>query len=223
MENRSRNNKKIVIVSVAVLTIIFFGVVLWFAIRNMIFSATVNMIVAPTVAKIKIGDTVYDAVGEYKIAPGEYDVEIFADGFEEQSMTINVKKDETTNISIYLIPTEENVNWYNDHPEDALIMGEIVNAETVKKLQELGNKNPVLNDLPYIVDYYTSDYSKRINYAISYEIVDNDAGFRLLIKDYSGGNREVAEEWLVSEGVNVDDNEIVYQDLTEESLSARAE
>ena len=191
-------------------------------IYNNIYSAKVNMIVAPSsIAKVKIGEDWYSAKGEYKIKPGEYDVIVSADGFETRQGKLVAVAHQTANVSVYLNPLSGNENWYNEHSEDALIMGEIINAENVKKLQELGEKNPILNKLPYTVDFYTKDYSKRTYYTVSYEL--EKSGFFLVIKDFSGGNKEAALKWIREQGVDLEEVEVKYSDLTHESMSGRAE
>ena len=174
--------------------------------------------VAPYIATIKVGDLEFGASGEYNMVPGEYEVTISADGFETKTGKISLKEDETSELKLYLLPnTETTMNWYNEHAEDALIVGEIQNNETLKAVDKLLEKEPVLQKLPLLVEFYSNDYSEYTKYIISYEYDDSNRGFFILMKDYTGAGIEAAKTKLVELGMNIDGVEFKYENLVSDS------
>ena len=218
MENFWKKNKKIIMIVGGIVAFVLLAIGVYSIIWNNIYSAKINMIVAPSIARVKVGDDYYSAQGEYNIKPGEYAVEVSADGFITKTGNLVAVSGETVNIAIYLEPTDENSDWYNTHSADALIMGEIKNNETVRALQELGEEYPILNILPYEAEYFTEDYSAKIKYTVSYKTNAEDNSFVITITDYMGGAKEIAYKWLEENGVNAEEYNIEYKDISAEWL-----
>lgn len=216
------NNWRKFIIAAVLFVVIILGISLPFIIIDMINSATISVTVAPSIARVKIDGRGYDAGGNYKVKPGEYDVEISADGFETKTKTIVAVANETTNLVAYLEPTLENSDWYNTHPEDSLIMGEVKNTETIEILNRLSEENPILSKLPYKVEYYTEDYSDKFNYVITYELGVDAETFKIIIKDYMGNGKKLATDWLAGNGATDGTYDVEYKDLSVEFLNPRA-
>lgn len=215
--------RKLFIAGGVALVVIIIGVSVFNVIWNNIYSATVNILVVPSTAKVRIGDQVYDSYGEFRVKPGQYKVEASAEGFVSKSGELTAVANETVDVWLYLEPSDGNSVWYDEHPEDALILGEIKNQYTIDNVNNLKAKYPFLNLLPQKVDYYTGNYSRRINYTIDYEMINNNSDFVLVVKDYTGGNLEAVKTWLTEQGAEINDIEIRYENLTNQSMSGRAE
>ncbi len=215
--------KKQIAICGVLVVILVIAVSVYFMITDKINSAVVNIRVTPTIAKVKIGDRVFEPMGTYKIQPGEYLVEVSADGFETKTGSLVAAENESVDIQMFLEPTEENTHWYDEHPEDALILGEVKNYYAMKAVQELVANNPILSQLPIEIDYYTSNYAKRVKYTISYRLNAENDGFVITITDYTGGNYEGALSRLKTYGVNTDDYKIEYSDESADLKWGRAE
>lgn len=216
MEDYIYNHRKPIGIVLGALILILVGVGVFKLIWNSIYSAEVNIIVTPSIAEVKIGDGIYKANGEYRLIPGEYDVEISAEGFKTKNGRLVAVGGETVKLAVFLEPDEDNSDWYDTHQEDNLILGEIKNSETIESLQKLGKQYPILDILPYNVEYFTDNYSRKVKYSITYQIEDNENGFVIIVDDYMGGARELAYRWLESNGVDTDDVIIEYNDISEE-------
>ena len=140
-----KNSVKIAIgVSVGALVLIL-AVSLGFLIRSAIYSARVNIMVAPSIAVVRIGDNDYPVSGEFEFEPGEYVVEVSAEGFATKTGKLVLKDGETTDLSLYLESSDEKTaNWYEENAGDGLIVGEIQNAEEMKKVNALLEKSQYL-------------------------------------------------------------------------------
>ena len=217
MQDYLYNNKKKVLIVGLIVLILIIGISIYGIVRNMLYSATVSITVAPSVAKVYIDGKEYGSIGEYKLKPGEYEVEAVADGFQKKAGHLVAVANETVNISMYLEPTAENSDWYLEHPEDALTMGDIKADEAAKVIEQLAEKHPILKQLPIEVDYFSDDYSKRTRYTISYLLAEDNTSFTITITDYTGGNQKDALEKLKARGVNLDDYEIDYTSLSKDS------
>ena len=224
MKDNYKRNRAILFGGIGGSLIVILAVSLGFLIYGRIYSATLLVNVAPYTATVKVGESVYEVSGEYKMMPGEYAVEVSAEGFETKTGKITLNADETSDLFLYLEPnTEETVNWYETHAEDALIVGEIQNLETLKAVNALLEKEPVLKDLPVTVEYYSDDYSEYTKFTISYVLDDSDRGFYLVMKDYTGAGIIGAMAKLKEMGMDLVGLELQYEDLTGDSLSGHAE
>ena len=216
MQDFVYRHKKMMATTLVAVLLLIVGISVFYIIRNNIYSAKVNMIVAPTIAKVRIGDEVFDAMGEYNIKPGEYMVEVSADGFYPKTGSLVAIGGETVNVSVFLEPTDENSNWYSTHQEDGLIMGEIKNNMTVEALRQLGEKYPIINILPYSAEYFIDNYSTKVKYVVSYRTDSEDTDLTITITDYMGGAEQVALDWLAENGVTSEKYVIEYRDISTE-------
>ena len=220
---KNNNTKKIIwggVISLVLILLVSLG----FLIYGRIFSAKISIVVAPSIAKVKIGDREFSASEEVVIQPGEYEVSVFADGFETKTGRLVTKADETANLHLYLESNSSaTANWYNEHDGDALIMGEIKSAEKLKALDAFLEKEPVLKQLPLTVEYFSDDYSKYVKYVISYELDNSERGFYLIMKDYTGEKSEAAFSKLREMGLDLTGLKLEYQDFTQDRLNYRPE
>ncbi len=108
------------------------------------------------------------------------------------------KKSENKNIGGYPIAImclEKDLRIYEDQNCQDAFSGEIDN---------LMEENPILEQLPIEVDYYTAGYAKRVWYKISYVLDDTEAGFSIVITDYTGGNHQNALDKLTARSVDLE-------------------
>ena len=213
MEKYKKNRLWLIWGSVSTLVIIL-AVSLGFLIYGRIYSATISVMVAPSIAKVRVGEMILSSSGETKMQPGEYEVEVWADGFSTKTGRITLIGDRTINLDLYLSSnSEETADWYETHTGDAMVMGEIKNRETLKKVDELLKKEPVLAKLPLTVEYYANDYSKYTKYILSYVLDNSERGFYLIMKDYTNEGKDVGINKLTEMGMNLEGIEIKYENL----------
>lgn len=211
MEDILYKHKKKIIVGGVLAVLAIVGVSVYNLIWNSIYSAKINIVVAPSIAKVVIDGSEYKTTGTYRVKPGEYEVEISADGFVSKKVNVVAVKGESVDLYEYLEPTEENANWYGEHEEDAGIMSAILIARADEASRKLAEENPILNRLPVEVEYYTSNYSSYVKYDLRYEI-SSENKITIIIDDYSGGNKKLAMEKLESFEYSLDKYKIKYND-----------
>jgi len=216
-------HKKAVIVGGVALLILIIAVSVYFILEDMAKTARVKIIVAPSIATVKIDGHSYEAYEEIRIRPGEYKTEISAEGFETKTGELKAVENETAEIRLYLDMKEGNEDYYEKHPKDAVILGDIKAAETLERVEELAKEHPILDRLPIEIDYYTKNYAKRVKYTITYVLNDENTSFVIMIMDYTGGNYEDALEKLKARGVDLDEYKIEYKNLVSESEWGRAD
>lgn len=122
-----------------------------------------------------------------------------------------------------LITEKDDNNYLILSDAEALILGENKNAETLRKLHELLEKEPVLKELPLTVEYYSDDYSEYTKYILSYGLDDSDRGFYLIMKDYTNVGMIGAISKLTEMGMNTVGVELQYENLSNDSLGGHAE
>lgn len=223
MDNYKKRRNWIIGGGIAILVLILlisFG----FLIRQNIYSAKINIMVVPSIAEVKIGNSVYKSFETVNVQPGEYNVEVSAEGFAAKTGKLVAKAGETVDVKLYLEPSSTDTeNWYNEHPEDALIMGEIINSEMLKETNVLLEKEPALKSLPVTIEYYSDNLSDYTKYVISYAFDDSERGFRIILKDYTGEGLDVIKNKLVELGFDLNNLNIDYENFSSDALNYRAE
>ncbi len=224
MKDNYKRNRRILIWGGGGILFVVLAISLGFLIYGRIFSATLSIMVAPSIVSVEVGDLNFGASGEYKMMPGEYSVKISAEGFETKTGKITLRADETSNLHLYLNPNDSlTMNWYETHAEDALIVGEIQSAEMTAKVNKLLEKEPALLKLPLTVEYYSDDFSEYTKFTISYALDDSERGFHLIMKDYTGAGEVAAISKMKELGMDTVSVKLVYENLLGDSLSGRAE
>ncbi len=216
------NHRKGLITTLISIAVAIVLVSVYFIVVNKINSATIDIRVVPQNAKILINDKEYKSIQSYSIRPGDYTIEVSAEGFFTETSSFSVAEGETYKIDMFLEPTDDNLNWYSEHRDDALILGEIKNALSSKAVQKLQSENPILSELPMNIDYYTNNNSARVKYTISYKLEENNTKIILVITDYTGGNYNDAISRLEKRGVGKDQYVIRYVDKTSDLEWGRA-
>ncbi len=215
-------HKKATIAGIVAVLVVIIAISVYFIVDNLARTATVKVIVTPSMATVKIGEEKFATYGEFRIRPGEYAVEVVAEGFVAKSTEIEAVAGETAEIKLYL-EAEEGNNYYSENAKDATILGDLKAAETQQKVDELKKEYPILEKLPIKIDFYTKDYSRRVKYTIAYQLEDGNDGFSIVISDYTGGNYEAALEKLTARGAVLKDYKIRYEDLSGTDGWGRAE
>lgn len=222
-DNMKKRKKWLIWGSVSVLILVL-AVSLGFLIHDRIYSATLNIMVAPYMASVKVGDMKFSASEEVKMMPGEYSIEVSAPGFATKTGKLVLKADESSSLNLYLDSNSDTtVHWYEENAGDALIVGEIQSQESQRMINALFEKDPALKELPLTVEYYSNDYSKYTKYILSYELDNSERGFVIIMKDYTGEGTDAAFNKLREMGMDLTDLKISYEDMTGSALNFRAE
>lgn len=181
---------------------------------NMLYSATLDIVVVPTEAKILINGEEYKN-GVYQNArTGKAKVNISLDGFETQEFEIELKRDERTRLYTYL---EGNEEWYESMDEDNQNLLDIINEHKgEQQTVELKDKYPIMADIPIVFERYLSNYTEYVSYRVDGGKYDGcEQEFCLKITDISGGNYEKALDVIREKGYNPSDYEIIYEDVSQ--------
>ena len=124
---------------------------------------------------------------------------------------------------LFLIFREEKLPENGVLVDASVLEGEELNAETLKYLNELFNKEPVLLQLPLTVEYFSDDYSDYTKYILSYGLDDSERGFYLIMKDYTSEGMYAGIAKLTEMGMNTVGLELRYEDLSDDGMGAHAE
>ena len=154
-----KHKKSLYIIAILVIVVII-GISAFFIIQDRTNSATVKITVSPLTAKVKIGEKECDATSDCKVLPGEYDVLISAEGFIAKNGKLKALADEAIELAVYLEPTVENANWYEEHPQDATVRGDIINNAAIQNFYDLKEVEPILEYIPYNAYLYYIGYEE---------------------------------------------------------------
>lgn len=184
--------------------LVLLGFVISSIMRNSIYSASLNIEVTPTDSIISTnGKNVKEGVT--KVKPGEVEIIVRRDGFEEEIKKVNAIKNELTYVGIVLLPNSDStLGWYNKHPED-LKKTEGISSKSFDESSKKAVRNlPFILKLPYL--------GPGLGYRIDY---GGGAGENskpvIYIKAKTEEDRLDALNWIKNQGVNPDTLQIIFQ------------
>ena len=209
--NIYNRNRRILIISLLIGFIILVAVILIVSIYYLRRSATLDILVAPTSATITIDGQTYTN-GTYKIEPTSTTATITAEGFTSQEVPLNIIGGETTTLYLYLIPTDGDMNWYLDHPDDMMIVTQIGDLQALATSDAYHTEHPISQVLPIVVvevNPTTYDWTEfRIDGG---SFAECSTDFCVKITDTTGGNYDRALEEIRSRGYDPGGYEILYE------------
>ncbi len=195
--------------TIIIATICGFVLIIALFIVDRVRNATVEILVAPTFAKVEIDGKTYPSKKTIKTTPKdeEFTAIVSADGFETKEITFKVEKNQTSYIYVSLNNKESGEQWYLDQSGeeyDRFVMVEEALLEIAS--DDFTKQYPIVTILPYI----NSEDGYRIDYG-DYE--GCEGGFCLQITDNTGENHEKALQYIRDNGFVPDDYQIVYKNI----------
>lgn len=147
------------IVLVVILVILFLVLPIALGVYNSRFSASVKLTVAPSDAKIKIGEEVARPGDTVRLEPGDYTVVIMRTGFFSYAEEVTLADgDERVVFTALESSDESTANWYLEHSEDSSLASGVVSEQVAKSAEEYKKKYPIVALLPIFEDFYRIDY-----------------------------------------------------------------
>lgn len=187
-----------VVFAVAVIVVL----IVW--IINIPKTATIEVIVAPSDAKILIGEKRYKN-GTHKIEPGDYSVAVTRDDFSPYASEFSIEEGETRKILVCLNEIDGNT-WYSEHKEDNDICrraAELASEEYKKEKQTAD----VYSVTPY--DSYDDGFN-----IVAYEDKEKGTIIKITLFSCKEARREAlkpnALEWLKKHNVDPEKYTIEY-------------
>ena len=201
-----KNQKLLIIIS----SIILFFIIVFISIFYYSSLATLDLLVAPTSATVKINDKEYQN-GQHKLSAGTYEVKISKEAFKTKTFKINLKAGETTNLHTYLDQTDGKDTWYLNHNDDDLIRTQIGDEEATKQAEKYEKKYPIVKVLPLNYANYDEEYNYTEFIIDGGKYDECKKEFCLKITDSTGGNEENAKRFIQENGYDPNDYEIIYE------------
>ena len=114
-EKQMSNRIKLIIAGIVIFVIAVIAILIAWII-NIPKTATIEVIVAPSDAKILIGEKRYKN-GTHKIEPGDYSIAVTRDDFSPYASEFSIEEGETKKLLVCLNEIDGNT-WYDEHKED---------------------------------------------------------------------------------------------------------
>lgn len=114
-EKQMSNRIKLIIAGVVIFIIAVIAILIAWII-DIPKTATIEVIVAPSDAKILIGEKRYKN-GTHKIKPGDYSIAVTRDDFSPYASEFSIEDGETKKLLVCLNENDGN-SWYDEHKED---------------------------------------------------------------------------------------------------------
>ncbi|MCL1929535.1 PEGA domain-containing protein [Candidatus Saccharibacteria bacterium] len=173
-------------------------------------SATqLEVLVTPSDASIMVGDVHYKN-GTHNIKPGEYKVQITREGFDHYEGILAVESGEVTKLYVLLEQSDGGIDYYETHPDEAMIANTIGGYEASQRQTEALEKHPIFSILPYYCTKYEDNYAVYYEYKLYYKMTGDDRDIIIMIDDAAGNGREDALQYIRDNGFNPDDYQIEY-------------
>ena len=213
-----KNFKAIAVVLVFVIGVCGIASIIIFSSKSSIKETRISINYAPTNVKVTVGDREY-VNGAYIIEPGEYKVEIRADGFKEKTVDVVVKEGNTAVISGYLVNENEGMSYYERNQADIDILKSLNQKDDSELSLFLSNyekKIAIFYDLPIDASYEDETYWSNLSgHTVKVSITDGslhdkcEKAFCLLVSGIRINFSKVAEA-IKSRGYNAEDYFIIY-------------
>ena len=188
-----------------VLFVIIIGIFVGRAIYLNINNATLKVLVAPEDAKVLIGGRRYRN-GEHHVKPGNYDVKITREGFEEYTGQLSIEEKGYGEV-YFCMNNTDGVDWYSNDEKYAHLC-DVVNEHQYDKETAEKFSDKIFSVTPF------HSYEKGFN--IDAKLDDETKKITVTIEPLSCRYERAkaleknALEWLEKAGIDIDDYEIVY-------------
>ena len=202
-EKQMSNRIKLIIAGVVIFVIAVIAILIAWII-NIPKTATIEVIVAPSDAKILIGEKRYKN-GTHKIEPGDYSIAVTRDDFSPYASEFSIKEGETKKLLVCLNEIDGNT-WYDEHKEDNDICrkaAELASEEYKKEKQTA--------DIYSVTPYNSYDDGFNI---VAYEDEEKGTIVKITLLSCKEARREAlkpnALEWLKKHNVDPEQYTIEY-------------
>lgn len=188
-----------------VLFVIIIGIFVGRAIYLNINNATLKVLVAPEDAKVLIGGKRYRN-GEHHVKPGNYDVKITREGFEEYTGQLSIEEKGYGEV-YFCMNNTDGVDWYSNNEKYAHLC-DVVNEHQYDKETAEKFSDKIFSVTPF------HSYEKGFN--IDAKLDDETKKITVTIEPLSCRYERAkaleknALEWLEKAGIDINDYEIVY-------------
>ena len=202
-EKQMSNRIKLIIAGAVIFVIAVIAILIAWII-NIPKTATIEVIVAPSDAKILIGEKRYKN-GTHKIEPGDYSIAVTRDDFSPYASEFSIKEGETKKLLVCLNEIDGNT-WYDEHKEDDDICrraAELASEEYKKEKQTA--------DIYSVTPYNSYDDGFNI---VAYEDEEKGTIVKITLLSCKEARREAlkpnALEWLKKHNVDPEQYTIEY-------------
>ena len=199
MKSIVRNKYFIIGCIVAVL-----GLLIWATIDNVRKSATVLFEYTPSNASLFLDDRKVST--STKVVPGTYKASVRQEGFTSYDEEITIAKDATYTVYAVLESNSaETASWYTDNPRDDEKRQQIYNRLATIDSDRLFKNFPIKSILPYI--------GPSGGYRLDYGQGSNPATQAVYVRYYTEKGKQLAQDFITSQGFKLEDYEIIYEQL----------
>lgn len=145
--NKFQNLTKLQKLLVFILPISLVLIIVFSFLYTSTYNTKVKILIAPKTAELYIDGKKYNNSGSISLTSGEKQVLIKANGFQEYNKKINFSKDKTNLIYQWLIPTEDNKNYYDDNKDEWALRETIDQSGLAIEMEEYNN-DPIFKVTP---------------------------------------------------------------------------
>lgn len=220
-EDQRKKRNFIILITFAIA--LFLVLPITFFILDLQKTATVNILLAPSFAKVNIDGKEYQS-GTERINSYAGKVTVSANGFQSKELEVNLEGGKTTDLYVYLVPNDGNMNWYDERPSERQILSAIGDSFAIIQSENYHTAHPIIDILPISVAE-VNEVTQEIlhDYRIDYgEFEGCETDFCLKITDHTGRDYENALQYIRDHNYNPDDYQIIYQNDNMELTSPRA-
>jgi len=184
----------------------------WF-IFDFLKSAEMSILITPSDSEIRVNGSRY-VNGNYKMYPGDYEVEISREGFETQSFTVKLEANKAELVHGWLKPTDGSMQIYMTSADDFNILKLVANGDedAVKAVNDIEKKKRITDFLPF---YDAIEEHRGKNVKVSNGTSDDECKEVVCIIVETGAKEESAYKYIKNyfnmRGYNLDDYKIIYR------------
>ena len=169
-------------------------------------SVTLDILVAPRSATIKINDEIYKN-GTYHVEPGEYELSITHDELEPYYEKLDFYGGENVKLYLYLTGKDGDMSWYLKHTDDDMLLNTIGDYYANEDSKKYVASDPIFKITPH----YDYNNGFRVNAARGSE------GTEIIVYLYTCDENRLenlknnAKNWLEKNQIVLDNYDLTYK------------
>lgn len=214
MFNYIRNHK--VLSAILAIDLIVVLVVVLIIVMHHSKTATIDVLVVPSEATVRLNGKEYENLTSYEVTPGDYHAEISMEGMETKEFDFELQEGGFQRVWAYLLDNEGGFSYYLTHTDQVASLREVADDEKSKEFLARYDRLSAINDVLPLTFSNTYDENATEIVSISIDWGDEEGctaqDFCLVISDYTGKNHEKALSMIREAGFNPDDYEIRFKE-----------
>lgn len=187
-----------------VIVVVVFFVMLIVRFRE---NALIQVLVAPSFARVTINGKEYKSGDAYKVKPGELEIVVTGDGLETKIFNVMASPNNTTKVYAYLTGVGGDFSVYESSVTELESLERVGQDEPAR---EFLRKMSIIKVLPYHYSVFNDDTMEYTKFTVDIDRIDCPEKFCMQAVNEGNSTVDLMKQKMKEKGYNLDDYEVYY-------------